>query len=108
VPRIAGNLIFQVNDSALANAVKIIDEPFVKEVMGRNGVTDDGLDGTDRRIIEALQQHATLGLDALASLLGEDPNWIAKVYEPYLMQRGYLLRGRTGRTLTQKGMALRF
>lgn len=108
VPRIAGNLIFQVNDSALANAVKIIDAPFVKEVMDRNGVTDDGLDGTDRKIIEALQQHGNLGLDALASLLGEDSNWIAKVYEPYLMQRGYLLRGKTGRSLTQKGMAVRF
>ena len=108
VPRIAGNLIFQVNDSALANAVKIIDAPFVKEVMDRNGVTDDGLDGTDRKIIEALQQHETLGLDTLASLLGEDPNWIAKVYEPYLMQCGYLLRGKTGRTLTQKGRVVRF
>lgn len=108
VPRIAGNLIFQVNDSALANAVKVVDAPFVREVMGRNGITDEGLDGTDRKIIEALQQNETLGLDTLASLLGEDPNWIAKVYEPYLMQCGYLLRGKAGRVLTQKGRAVRF
>ena len=108
VPRIAGNLVFQVNDSALANGVKVIDEPFVKEVMERNGITDDGLDPVDRRIIEALQEHEPLGLDALSSLLGEDQNWIAKVYEPYLMQRGYLLRGKAGRTLTQKGRAVRF
>jgi Holliday junction DNA helicase RuvB len=108
VPRIAGNLIFQVNDSALANAVKIVDDGFVKEVMDRNGVNDDGLDGTDRKIIEILQQHQTLGLETLSTFVGEDSNWIAKVYEPYLLQRGYIERGVKGRSLTDKGRLVRF
>jgi len=108
VPRIAGNLIFQVNDYAIANKVAEVTDSEVKEVMDRNGVTDDGLDGTDRKIIEILQQHDTLGLDALSAFVGEDSNWIAKVYEPYLLQRGYLLRGKTGRSLTQKGKGVRF
>jgi len=108
VPRIAGNLIFQVNDSALANAVKVVNDGFVKEVMDRNGITDDGLDGTDRKIIETLQQHETLGLDTLSTFIGEDANWISKVYEPYLLQHGYLLRSKTGRTLTTKGKLVRF
>jgi len=108
VPRIAGNLIFQVNDSAIANNVTTITYGFVKEVMDRNGVTDDGLDCTDRKIIESLQQHDILGLSTLSSLVGEDPDWISKVYEPYLMQKGYLLRTPKGRTLTARGQTLRF
>lgn len=108
VPRVAGNLIFQMNDSAIANNVPLITYAFVKEVMDRNGVTDDGLDGTDRKIIESLQQYDTLGLSTLSSLVGEDPDWISKVYEPYLMQRGYLLRTPRGRTLTVRGQTLKF
>jgi Holliday junction DNA helicase RuvB len=88
--------------------VKIVDAPFVSEVMGRVGINEDGLDGTDRKIIEALQQHETLGLDTLSTFVGEDSNWISKVYEPYLMQRGYLLRGAKGRSLTDKGRRVKF
>lgn len=107
VPRIAGNLVFQVNDSAIANAQKIVDSSFVAEVLRRNGITDDGLDSTDRKIIEALRQCETLGLETLSTMVMEDSNWIAKVYEPYLIQQGYLLRGKTGRSLTDKGRALK-
>jgi Holliday junction resolvasome RuvABC ATP-dependent DNA helicase subunit len=108
VPRIAGNLIYQVNDSAIANNVKVIDEKYVNEIMLRNGVTADGLDETDRKIIEALQQHNTLGLTTLATFVGEDPDWVSKVYEPYLMRMGYLTRGHAGRQLTDKGRAVKF
>ena len=108
VPRIAGNMIYQVNDSAIANKVTNVTDVFVKKVMTRNGVTDEGLDGTDRKIIEALQQHETLGLNTLATFVGEDSDWISKIYEPFLMQRGYLERGPRGRTLTQKGRAVKF
>ena len=108
VPRIAGNLIFQVNDCAIANHIRVVTDTFVKDVMDRNGVTDDGLDGTDRKIIEALQQHVTLGLETLSTFVGEDSNWISKVYEPYLLQRGYLVRGAKGRSLTEKGREVRF
>lgn len=108
VPRIAGNLIYQINDAALVKHPPAVGEEFVKQVMDRNGITDDGLDGTDRKIIEVLQQHQTLGLDTLATFIGEDPDWIARVYEPYLLAHGYLLRGKTGRTLTDKGRALQF
>ena len=76
--------------------------------MNRNGITDDGLDGTDRKIIETLQQHECLGLDTLSTFIGEDALWISKVYEPYLLQHGYLLRNKTGRTLTTKGKLVRF
>ena len=115
VPRIAGNLIFQVNDSVIANNIRtdpqgylVATEQYVVDVMGRNGITDEGLDGTDRKIIEALQQHNTLGLMTLATFIGEDPDWISKVYEPYLLQRGYILRGPRGRSLTDKGKEIKF
>ena len=107
-PRVAGNLVFQINDSALANAVKVVDATFVSEVLGRVGINEDGLDGTDRKIIEVLQQHDAVGLEALAMIINEDANLVAKVYEPYLMQRGYLLRGAKGRSLTDKGRLVRF
>ena len=108
VPRIAGNLIFQVNDYAIANKVAVVTDGTVKEVMDRNGITDDGLDGTDRKIIEALQEHDTLGLETLSTFVGEDSAWIAKVYEPFLLQRGYLVRGARGRSLTPKGKEVKF
>ena len=53
--RVVGNLIFQVNDSAIANCVRGVAGEFMKDVMNRNGITDEGLDGADRKIIEILQ-----------------------------------------------------
>jgi Holliday junction DNA helicase RuvB len=108
VPRIAGNLIYQVNDSALARMIPCVTDGVVQEVMERNGITNDGLDGTDRKIIETLQEHETLGLETLSTFVGEDANWIAKVYEPYLLQRGYITRGARGRSLTEKGKEVKF
>jgi Holliday junction DNA helicase RuvB len=108
VPRLAGNLIYQVNDYALVNNIKEVGHEIVSEVLTRNGITEDGLDETDRKIIETLQQHDTLGLNTLATFIGEDPAWVSKVYEPYLMRTGYLTRGQRGRQLTDKGRAIKF
>ena len=108
VPRIAGNLIFQVNDAAIAHNIGVVTDGLVKEVMDRNGITDDGLDSTDRKIIETLQEHETLGLETLSTFVGEDSMWISKVYEPFLMQRGYITRGARGRSLTEKGRGVKF
>jgi len=71
------------------------------------GISDDGLDCTDRKIIESLREYDILGLNTLSSLVGEAPESIFKIYEPYLIQKGYLQRTSRGITLTAQGKCLK-
>lgn len=70
------------------------------------GIDSSGLDTIDRRILTAIlsQGGRPVGLQVLASLVGEDPETIADVHEPYLIKQGYILRNPRGRTAAAKAM----
>jgi Holliday junction DNA helicase RuvB len=106
VPRVAGNLLFQINDSAVANDVTSVDEAYVAMQRQALGISAEGLDHTDAAILRALAEVPTMGLDLLATIVGEDPSWISGVCEPYLIRKGYITRTRMGRSLTDKGREL--
>ena len=103
-PRIANRLLRRVRDYV---EVKVdganITGAIAAEALERFSVDPCGLDWTDRRMLTVMIESfggRPVGLDTLAAVTGEDPQTIEEVYEPYLMQIGYLQRTPRGRIAT--------
>jgi len=105
-PRIAGRLLKRVRDYAEVRAEGIIDEAVADAALTKMLEVDaEGLDSLDRRILTALCERfggRPVGLDSLAVAVAEEPNTISEVYEPYLIQEGFLLRTQRGRVAALK------
>ena len=104
-PRIANRLLKRVRDFALVNGNGYIDIDITKSSLDKLKVDDDGLDETDHKLLEAIIYKfngGPAGIDALASSIGEEKATIEDVYEPYLLQKGYLKRTNRGRVATEK------
>ena len=104
-PRIANRLLKRVRDFALVNGSGVIDLDITNSSLDRLKVDSDGLDETDHKLLEAIIYKfngGPVGIDALASSIGEEKATIEDVYEPYLLQNGYLKRTNRGRIVTEK------
>lgn len=102
-PRIANRLLKRVRDFAEVKAVREIDRDIAAEALQLFNVDPCGLDWTDRRLLSfMIERHngGPVGLETLAASTGEDAQTIEEVYEPYLMQIGYLSRTPRGRVAT--------
>ena len=99
-PRIANRLLRRVRDYALVKAEARIDGAVAAEALTLYNVDASGLDWVDRRLLTTLIEGyngGPVGLETLAAATGEDAHTIEEVYEPYLLQRGYLQRTPRGR-----------
>jgi len=100
-PRIAGRLLKRVRDYAEVRAEGLIDAAVADAALTKMLEVDaEGLDNLDRRILAAVCERfggGPVGLDTLAVAVAEEPNTILEVYEPYLIQEGFLLRTPRGR-----------
>ncbi|PSO47781.1 MAG: Holliday junction branch migration DNA helicase RuvB [Cyanobacteria bacterium SW_9_44_58] len=106
-PRIANRLLKRVRDYTQVKALGTITQPVAEEALELFQVDKMGLDWTDRLILNTLidQFHGgPVGLDAIAAATGEDRLTIEDVYEPYLLQIGFLQRTPRGRMITEKAM----
>ncbi len=104
-PRIANNLIRWVRDFTQVRKEKAITGAVASQALGMLHIDQDGLDEMDNRILEAIIvkfKGRPVGLKSLAVAVGEEEGTIEDVYEPYLIQEGYLLRTPTGRVVTEK------
>lgn len=104
-PRIANRLFKRVRDFALVYGNGIINEDILSTSLDRLKVDKTGLDETDRLLLTAIIERfngGPVGLEALASSIGEESSTIEDVYEPYLLQHGYLKRTTRGRMVTDK------
>ena len=104
-PRIANRLLKRVRDFALVNGNGNIDIDITKESLTRLKVDSEGLDDTDHNLLKAIIYRfngGPVGIDALASSIGEEVTTIEDVYEPYLLQNGFLKRTNRGRVVTEK------
>ena len=104
-PRIANRLFKRVRDFALVYGDGIINEDILTTSLYRLKVDKTGLDETDRLLLTAIIERfngGPVGLEALASSIGEEASTIEDVYEPYLLQHGYLKRTTRGRMVTDK------
>lgn len=103
-PRIANRLLKRVRDYAQVKHQAEISEDLAAEALDVYQVDRQGLDWTDRLVLQTLIeqfQGGPAGLEALAAATGEDSKTIEEVYEPYLLQIGYLSRTPRGRTATR-------
>lgn len=104
-PRIANRLFKRVRDFALVYGDGIINEKILDSSLNRLKVDKTGLDDTDYNLLLAIVERfngGPVGLEALASSIGEEASTIEDVYEPYLLQQGYLKRTARGRVVTDK------
>ena len=102
-PRICNRLFKRVRDFALVEGDGVIDIEIVKKALDRLKVDDKGLDETDYNLLIAIIERyngGPVGLEALASSIGEEAGTIEDVYEPYLLQTGLLKRTARGRMVT--------
>lgn len=103
-PRIANRLLKRVRDFAQVEEMTTIDYKIAKKALDRLEIDELGLDQTDRQMLETIILKfggGPVGLETLAASIGEDKDTIEDVYEPFLMQIGYLTRGPRGRIATK-------
>lgn len=103
-PRIANRLLKRVRDFAQIMSDGIITKKLADEALTRIEVDKIGLDSTDRNVITTMIKTfggGPVGLDTLAATTGEDSNTIEDIYEPYLLQLGFINRTPRGRTVTK-------
>ncbi|MCC7195051.1 MAG: Holliday junction branch migration DNA helicase RuvB [Gemmatimonadaceae bacterium] len=102
-PRIANRLLRRVRDYAQVRAGGVITKPVAGDALAMLDVDDLGLDDMDNRIVKAIIEKfdgGPVGVQSLAAALGEDPDTIEEVYEPFLVQNGLLHRTPRGRMAT--------
>ena len=101
-PRIANRLLKRVRDYAAVLGDGDITLDITKTALSRLEIDDLGLDDIDKKILETIifqYKGGPVGIDALAATIGEEVTTIEDVYEPYLMQIGFLARTQRGRTV---------
>ncbi len=99
-PRIVNRLLKRVRDYAQVRADGVITGAVAKEALDKMGIDEKGLDQTDRNMLETMIKKfngGPIGLDTLAASTSEDTNTIEDVYEPYLLQLGFIARTPRGR-----------
>ena len=104
-PRIANRLFKRVRDFALVKGNGIINLEITNEALTRLKVDKIGLDNTDHELLLAIINKfngGPVGVEAIASSIGEEVTTIEDVYEPYLLQMGLLKRTARGRVVTDK------
>lgn len=104
-PRIANRLFKRVRDYALVKGNGIIDVEIAEVSLDKLKVDALGLDETDYNLLKAIIEKfngGPVGIEALASSIGEEQTTIEDVYEPYLLQNGFLKRTNRGRMVTEK------
>ncbi|MDR1117521.1 MAG: Holliday junction branch migration DNA helicase RuvB [Oscillospiraceae bacterium] len=103
-PRIANRLLKRVRDYAQVRADGVISESVAKRALEMLEIDELGLDSIDRRMLESIIMHfggGPVGLETLAATIGEEAVTLEDVYEPYLLQIGFLNRTPRGRCATR-------
>ena len=104
-PRIANRMLRRVRDFAQVRAGGIITKSVADEALTRLEVDQLGLDALDRRMLRSIIEFyngGPVGLETLAATLNEEAITLEDVYEPFLLQQGFLTRTPRGRCVTQK------
>ena len=103
-PRIANNLLRRVRDYAQVRGDGRITGDLADKALAMLEIDEHGLDEMDKRILETIMlkfSGGPVGLNSLAVAVGEEPDTLEEVYEPYLIMEGYLNRTSQGRVATE-------
>ncbi|MBN1127921.1 MAG: Holliday junction branch migration DNA helicase RuvB, partial [Chitinispirillaceae bacterium] len=104
-PRIVNRLLRRCRDVAEVKGDGRITKEIVATTLAMLGVDPNGLDEMDRKILTSIIEHyggGPVGVNTVAVVVGEEPDTIEEVYEPYLIQAGFLKRTPRGREVTMK------
>ncbi|GHV06853.1 Holliday junction ATP-dependent DNA helicase RuvB [Clostridia bacterium] len=104
-PRIANRILKRVRDYAQVRAGGVITKQVADQALSRLEIDHLGLDATDRRMLLSIISNfggGPVGLDTLAATIGEESVTLEDVYEPFLMQMGFLNRTPRGRCVTRR------
>lgn len=104
-PRICNRLFKRVRDFAMVMGNGVIDIEITKHALDKLKVDELGLDETDYNLLKSIIERfngGPVGIEAIASSIGEEQTTIEDVYEPYLLQTGLLKRTTRGRIVTEK------
>jgi len=107
-PRIANRILRRVRDVAEVRHEGVVTDAIAAEALELLEVDDRGLERTDRELLRAIVERfdgGPVGLSTLAVALGEEQDTVEDVYEPYLLQLGFLQRTPRGRIVTKLGRA---
>jgi Holliday junction DNA helicase RuvB len=107
-PRIANRLLRRVRDYAQVRGNGVIDRPTASAALEMLDVDQRGLDGMDRTLLRTIAEKfggGPVGIETLASALSEERETLEDVYEPYLIQIGFLNRTNRGRVVTEQAFA---
>jgi len=105
-PRIANRLLKRVRDFAQVKGNGQITQEIAQEALKLMDVDEQGLDYLDRRILETIIDKfkgGPVGLNSIAAAVQEEEGTIEEIYEPYLMQLGFIMRTPRGRIVTESG-----
>lgn len=101
-PRIAKKILRRVRDFAQVHNGNVADAQLVKQALEFLGLDDEGLSKLDNMLLRKIMENfngGPVGLETLASIIGEDPDTIELVYEPFLLRKGYLEKTPRGRQI---------
>jgi len=104
-PRVANRFVRAVRDFAHVQGLHVIDLPSVERTLMAFDIDAEGLDATDRALLKAVVDDfngGPVGLSTIAAILAEEQETIEDVYEPFLLQQGYIQRTPKGRMATKK------
>ena len=107
-PRIANALLKRVRDFAQVKGNGVIDSNITTVALEALHIDKHGLDHTDHKLLKTIIDKfdgGPVGLTTIATAMGEDPGTIEEVYEPFLIQEGFIQRTRTGRQATRLAYA---
>jgi len=105
-PRVANRLLRRVRDFAQVRGAGVVDVEIAREALEMFEVDAAGLDRHDRQLLDVIAgkfSGGPVGLSTLAVAVGEEPDTIEDVFEPFLLQQGLVKRTPRGRVLTERG-----
>ncbi|MDI9314106.1 MAG: Holliday junction branch migration DNA helicase RuvB [Hydrotalea sp.] len=105
-PRVAGRLTRRVRDHGVINKLSVIDQTMVVAAMSNLAIDSLGLDDLDRKYLTCLAEFYSggpTGIDNLCAALGNERDILEEVVEPFLIQKGFIMRTSRGRVLGKEG-----
>jgi holliday junction DNA helicase RuvB len=105
-PRIANRLLRRIRDFATISSSNIVDEELAHGALLQLGIDERGLDDLDRKYLESIAKFydgGPVGIDTIATMLGESKDTIEDTVEPFLIQNGYIARTPRGRIIGKVG-----
>jgi Holliday junction DNA helicase RuvB len=104
-PRVANRLLKRVRDFCQVKGNGVIDLDITKKTLNSLGIDEEGLEGLDREILKVIIDRfhgGPVGIDTISAAIGEERVTIEDVYEPYLIQAGFLHRTQKGRMVSEQ------